>query len=152
MDPLLWSTYLASVAAGPITLAGMLFTSSCEGNQTRRYKPEKAINSACVTGIISLPFMRHCSEISRNLERCVMKQQPKVKLFSDGKLRAIPYSQARSEALKAAVPLWVFFGIQSLIITMGNSNDNQRLAAALGVTYYLCWTGGGVSNAKPIGQ
>ncbi|KAL4544732.1 hypothetical protein Ndes2526B_g00677 [Nannochloris sp. 'desiccata'] len=71
----------------------------------------------------------HC-EVSRNLEKCVLKKAT-VKTHPDGRLLVIPYSQARREALDAAVPVWFYYSFPLLVSAIASDNDKDRLVTSL---------------------
>ena len=132
MDPLLWATYFASAALGPATLAIMshsCFTNGQQNGSDPMFN-NGAIISSITYGLVSIPRLRRYSEVSRNLEACVFKQ-PKVKCYPNGMLKAIPYSEARRDALEAAIPVWFYFSFPSLICALATENKKRRTAFSL---------------------
>ncbi|KAG7668961.1 hypothetical protein NADE_003829 [Nannochloris sp. 'desiccata'] len=133
MDPLLWITYLASAAVGPAAIAGLTtMTMSTVINGDNDYTPTSAdqLKIGATVGLASIPFSRHYSEVSRNLEKCVLKKAT-VKTHPDGRLLVIPYSQARREALDAAVPVWFYYSFPLLVSAIASDNDKDRLVTSL---------------------
>lgn len=132
MDPLLWATYFASAALGPATLA--MISYSCITNARETANDPMLYNGATIssitTGLVSIPFLRRYSEVSRNLEACVFKQ-PKVKYYPNGMLKMIPYSEARRDALEEAIPVWFYFSFPSLICALGTENKKRKTAFSL---------------------
>jgi hypothetical protein len=132
INPLLWTTYVASAALGPAAIAGLtasvIFTAR-EDNNTPA--PENTLKFGMLIGLLSTPFLRHYGEVSRDLENCLMKE-PKVKNNpSTGKLGVIPYSQARREALEAAVPVWFYFSFPCLACAISTPNDKHRVVLSM---------------------
>lgn len=135
MDPLLWATYLASAALGPASIAWLTTAAVINPVEERTFNPYTAFKVGIITGLLSAPVMRHYSAISRDLESCVLKK-PKVKKFPDGKLRVVPYAEARRDALEASVPVWFCYSFPCLSIAIATENENHRVVLSmLGTTF-----------------
>jgi len=134
MDPLLFSTYLASAALGPAALGWLTARAYSWGREGGALSGSEALKYSAALGLLSTPVVRHYSEVSRDLEKCVMKE-PKVKLYPDGKLKVVPYLEARRDALEAAVPVWFYYSFPTLVSAMATPNDKQRVLLTLvGIT------------------
>jgi hypothetical protein len=135
MDPLLFTTYLASAALGPAFIGSLTATAYLVGRDENAVNNSYALRYSAAVGLISTPFLRQYGEVSRDLEKCVMKE-PKVKLCSDGTLKVVPYLEARREALEAAVPVWFYYAYPFFSYAIETPNDNYRILCSMAGTTF----------------
>ena len=105
MDPLLWSSYIATSCLGPYMMFGGIAAALNERNVEPSELAPMPIYSTAGGMALSRYYFNACSK----LEKALLKT-PQVRKLPGRKLKLVSTRQVRREALAGAVPFWFAWG------------------------------------------